>query len=414
MPTYEFSARDDSGRIIKGNIVAESIQAGKVKLRNLGYFVSSFIEKKVVAQATSKRKTDAREFKINRIRKVKLVSVINFCQQLSDLLSAGISILECFNALSLQISDENMRYVVSLVKRDIEGGSSIGDAIAKYPKVFPQIVSSLIQAGEVGGFLVPALQRITVTLEKQEELRHKIKSAVVYPIVVLAVAVIVVTFLLIFVVPIFSQVYGDLGGKLPLPTRILLSLSDLVTQKWYVIILFISGIFTGFKIFKKSTFGNNFIDRLKLKLPVVKVLVKKSIVARFTRTLGTLLTSGVPINHALEVTRKIITNIVLLEIINKIMYNIQQGQRVVVAIENTPVFPPGIVQMIRVGEEAGNLDIMLNRAAEIMEREVDTTVKRLTTLIEPLLTVTLGVVVGFIAVSIYLPIFSMSKVILNK
>lgn len=414
MPTYEFSARDDSGRIIKGNIVAESIQAGKVKLRNLGYFVSSFIEKKVVAQATSKKKTDAREFKINRIRKVKLVSVINFCQQLSDLLSAGISILECFNALSLQISDENMRYVVSLVKRDIEGGSSIGDAIAKYPKVFPQIVSSLIQAGEVGGFLVPALQRITVTLEKQEELRHKIKSAVVYPVVVLAVAVIVVTFLLIFVVPIFSQVYGDLGGKLPLPTRILLSLSDLVTQKWYVIILFSFGIFTGFKIFKKSTFGNNFIDRLKLKLPVVKVLVKKSIVARFTRTLGTLLTSGVPINHALEVTRKIITNIVLLEIINKIMYNIQQGQRVVVAIENTPVFPPGIVQMIRVGEEAGNLDIMLNRAAEIMEREVDTTVKRLTTLIEPLLTVTLGVVVGFIAVSIYLPIFSMSKVVLNK
>lgn len=414
MPTYEFSARDDSGRIIKGNIVAESIQAGKVKLRNLGYFVSSFIEKKVVSQAEQKRKTDAREFKISRIRKVKLVSVINFCQQLSDLLSAGISILECFNALSLQISDENMRYVVSLVKRDIEGGSSIGDAIAKYPMVFPQIVSSLIAAGEVGGFLVPALQRITLTLEKQEELRHKIKSAVVYPIVVLSVAIIVVTFLLIFVVPIFSQVYGDLGARLPLPTLILLSLSDLVLQKWYVIILFSLGIFTGFKIFKKSTFGNNFIDRIKLKLPVVKVLVKKSIVARFTRTLGTLLTSGVPINHALEVTRKIITNIVLLEIINKIMYNIQQGQRVVVAIENTPVFPPGIVQMIRVGEEAGNLDIMLNRAAEIMEREVDITVKRLTTLIEPLLTVTLGVVVGFIAVSIYLPIFSMSKVVLNK
>lgn len=414
MPTYEFSARDDSGRIIKGNIVAESIQAGKVKLRNLGYFVSSFIEKKVVSQAEQKKKADAREFKVNRIKKVKLVSVISFCQQLSDLLSAGISILECFNALSLQISDENMRYVVSLVKRDIEGGSSIGDAIAKYPMVFPQIVSSLIQAGEVGGFLVPALQRITLTLEKQEELRHKIKSAVVYPIVVLSVAVIVVIFLLIFVVPIFSQVYGDLGARLPLPTLILLSLSDLVLQKWYVIILFSLGIFTGFKIFKKSTFGNNFIDRIKLKLPVVKVLVKKSIVARFTRTLGTLLTSGVPINHALEVTRKIITNIVLLEIINKIMYNIQQGQRVVVAIENTPVFPPGIVQMIRVGEEAGNLDIMLNRAAEIMEREVDTTVKRLTTLIEPLLTVTLGVVVGFIAVSIYLPIFSMSKVVLNK
>jgi type IV pilus assembly protein PilC len=299
--------------------------------------------------------------------------------------------------------------VLAQIKQDVEGGSTFADALSKHPKVFDSLFVNLVSAGEIGGVLDTVLNRLAVYMEKNENLKNKIKSAMTYPIIVLCVAFGVVAVLMIFVIPTFQDLFMQFGSALPGPTQFVVDLSRMFRSYWYVMIGLIVLFIIGFKQVRKNKIGRYYIDKLALRLPIFGPLLKKVAVAKFTRTLGTMISSGVPIMDGLDITSKSAGNVIVEDAIRAVRSAISEGKSMSEPLEQTGIFPGMVVQMISVGEATGAMDQMLAKIADFYDDEVDVAVDALTSALEPMLMVFLGGIIGFVVVAMYLPIFKMAQ-----
>ena len=340
--------------------------------------------------------------------KVTNKDIVIFSRQFATMIDAGLPLVQCLDILSSQAENKTFQKILHDVKSAVEEGSTFADALAKHPKVFDDLYVNLIAAGEVGGILDTILNRLSTFLEKAEKLKAKVKGAMTYPVVVIIIACLVVTGLLVWVVPIFEEMFSSFGKALPIPTQIVVNMSDFLKNHWYIIIGVIVLIFFGIKYANKTPKGRRIIDTFLLKIPVFGDLIRKTAVARFTRTLGTMLSSGVPILEGLDIVSRTSGNVVIESSILQARKSLSEGKNLADPLMETKVFPSMVTQMIAVGEQTGALDAMLNKIADFYEDEVDAAVDSLTSLIEPMLMVFLGVVVGGLVIALYLPIFQLA------
>ena len=339
---------------------------------------------------------------------VKAKELVIFSRQFATMIDAGLPLVQCLEILGSQQENPAFKKVLIEVKVAVEGGSTFADALSKHPKVFDELYVNLIAAGEVGGILDTILNRLSGFLEKSEKLKGKIKAAMTYPTVVIIIASIIVTGLLVFVVPIFEKLFEGMGKGLPAPTQMVVNMSNAIKNYWYVIVGVIAGVIFGLKYAYTTPKGKRTMDSIFLKLPVVGDLIRKTSVARFTRTLGTMLSSGVPILEGLEIVAKTAGNEIIKEGIMKARVSLSQGKTLADPLIETKIFPGMVTQMISVGESTGALDAMLTKIADFYEDEVDAAVDALTSMIEPMLMAFLGVVVGGLVIALYLPIFQIA------
>ncbi|MBI3089507.1 MAG: type II secretion system F family protein [Candidatus Tectomicrobia bacterium] len=400
MATFVWTGRLGGGDVQTGEIEAASRTVATALLR-----------RQRVAVQTLKPKTKPLNIKIPGLGGDKVTDhdIVILTRQFATMIDAGLPLVTILDILGKQSENKLLAGTILKIKADVEGGASYGDALRKFPQIFDNLYVNMVDAGETGGILDTILFRLSAYLEKNAALKKKIKSALVYPIAIVGVAVLVVVFLLIFVIPTFGKMFSDAGQKLPLPTAIVLGASDITMSYGYLVIPPIVGVVIAFKRYYKTKAGHRKIDGLTLKLPVFGLLLRKVAVSKFTRTLGTLISSGVPIIEALGITARIAGNLVVQEAIETTITSIKQGETISKPLGQTQIFPPMVIQMIQVGETSGALDTMLGKIADFYDEEVDSTVGALTELLEPMLMVFLGTVVGFIVVAMYLPIFNMAS-----
>ena len=398
MPVYKWVAETKKGKVLKGELEAadERIAQLQLKRRNLTI-------KKIKAKPK-----DLFENVAFFQPKITAKDVVIFTRQFSTMIDAGLPLVQGLTILAEQTENKTFQNVLKRVTKDVEGGSSLAEALKKHPKVFDALYVNLVAAGEIGGILDTILQRLAAYIEKAEKLKTRIKGAMTYPIIVVAVAVLVIGVILIFVIPVFQEMFSSFGKALPVPTQIVVNMSDFLKGNiHYVIGAFIVFVFA-FKKYRNTKKGRKQTDALALKLPVFGNLLKKTAVARFTRTLGTMISSGVPILDALEIVAKTSGNVVLEEIIYEVRSSIAEGQTIAEPLSEADIFPRMVVQMISVGEATGALDTMLNKIADFYDDEVDAAVEALTSMLEPLLMVFLGGAIGGLVIAMYLPIFQMA------
>jgi type IV pilus assembly protein PilC len=400
--TFAYRVRDKSGRLIEGSLEAQSEHLVVAKLREMGYIPLS-----VTAKAPSRL---SMELRLGRER-VALKDVAVFSRQLATMLSSGLSILRALAILVEQTESRPLAKVIAEMKLDIERGLSLSQAVARHPDVFPEIYLAMVRAGESGGTLDDVMVRLATTLEKQLELRGKVKSAMTYPIAIAGIVVLIVAAMLLFVVPMFESMYADLGGTLPLPTQMLIQGSRFLTRTWWLIGLAVIGGIVAFRRWTSTPGGRLAVDRSKLRLPVFGGLIRKTSVARFARTLASLVRSGVPIMESMEIVGGTSGNAVLAAAVGAARERVRLGESVSESLMGADVFPPMVVQMIAVGEETGTIDSMLDKVADFYDSEVEATVNALTSLIEPLLMVFMGVSVGGMVVSLYMPMFKVISLV---
>jgi type IV pilus assembly protein PilC len=334
-----------------------------------------------------------------------------FTRQFATMISAGLPLVQCLDILAKQSSKPSFGRVIGEVTREVESGSTLSDALGKHKGVFDDLFRNMVAAGEAGGVLDEILMRLATYIEKADALKRKVQSAMVYPAVVLTVALGATAFMLIFIIPTFAKMFTDFGGELPLPTKIVLLMSAGLQRFWWVGLLAIGGAAVAFHRYYKTENGHRVIDSLMLKIPALGDVLLKGAVARFTRTLGTLIASGVPILAGLEITARTAGNKLIAEAIMTARASIREGETVSAPLKTSGVFPPMVVQMISVGEQTGALDEMLTKIAVFYEAEVDTAVDTLTSIIEPVMIVVMGGIVGFMVVSMYLPMFKLISVV---
>lgn len=337
--------------------------------------------------------------------------VVIFTRQFATMISAGLPLVQCLSILAASTENRMFARAISDIKQKVETGETFADALRKHPKIFDELYTNMIEAGEVGGILDKILIRLAEYMEKAMALKGKVKGAMVYPAAIVTVAVAVVIFLLVFVIPMFGEMFADFGQKLPWPTQIVLNLSDFVISKWYLVFIMPPVVFVLFFRFRATEKGKVLTDQVALKLPVLGPLIQKVAVAKFTRTMGTLIASGVPIIEGLNITAKTAGQKVIERAVIEVIDDIKQGKGLAEPLKEQGVFPIMVVQMIEVGEQTGALDAMMNKIADFYDEEVDTAVEALTSLLEPALMVFLGVVVGFVVVAMYMPIFKMGDVV---
>jgi type IV pilus assembly protein PilC len=403
MPQFKYTARNTAGKTIEGVVEAPVQKMAAEKLRTQRFTVVTLNEMKTAENALERWNP----FKPG----VKSKDLVIFSRQLATLVSAGVPIVQGLNILTEQIQSPIFRQIIGAIRSDIESGIAIADAMRKHPKAFSELYVSMIRAGETGGVLDAILERLSAYLEGAEELKGKVKGAMVYPLVISGVATVVTLFLLIAVIPTFKKVFESFGGELPLPTRVLLMISDFLRHNFLFLLIIPVGIIFGLKKFYKTEKGVAVIDGLVIRLPVFGELLKKVAVSKFTRTLGTLIKSGVPILQALDTVAKTSGNKVVENAIMKARESIREGEKIADPLKVSGIFPPMVIQMISVGEETGNLEIMLSKIADFYDQEVDTAVKAMTSLIEPVVICVMGVVIGGIVICMFLPIFKMSSMI---
>jgi type IV pilus assembly protein PilC len=338
---------------------------------------------------------------------VKAKELVLFSRQLSTLVSAGVPLVQGLTILEEQVESKLFKGIVHTVKEDIEAGQSITDALKKHPEAFEELYVSMIRAGEIGGILDVILERLSAYLESAENLKGKVKGAMMYPAVVSTIAAGVTFFLLVGVIPTFSNIFAGFGAELPWVTQLMINLSTFLRKFWYVCIGVPVGAIFGIKQYRKTEGGRRNVDQVLLKLPVFGILLKKVAVAKFTRTLGTLIKSGVPILQALETVAKTSGNKVIEIAVMTARESVKEGERIATQLKKSNVFPPMVVQMVAIGEETGNLDAMLNKIADFYDQEVDNAVKALTSMIEPIIIVVMGIVIGFIVIAMFLPMFEL-------
>jgi type IV pilus assembly protein PilC len=343
--------------------------------------------------------------------KVSDKDLVTFTRQFATMIDAGLPLVQCLDILGSQTENKTFGNTIKKVQADVEGGSTFAEALRKHPRAFPELYVNMVAAGEAGGILDTILNRLAAYIEKSMNLKKKVKGAMVYPTVVVGVACLVVALLLVFVIPTFEKMFSDFGGTLPAPTRIVISLSEWMQRFWWAVLLGLGLLIFGVKQWRRTEQGKRILDGLALRLPVVGILVRKVAVAKFTRTLSTLIASGVPILDGLEIVAKTAGNKVIEIAILQTRQAISEGKTIAEPLGQTKVFPPMVVQMIGVGESAGALDSMLSKIADFYDEEVDQAVNTLSSMIEPFIMVFLGVVIGFIVVAMYLPVFKLAGTI---
>ncbi len=407
MATYAYVGRTRQGGVKKGELIAKTRDEAMELLRKQSISVSTLSEK-------AADKTDWKNINISFGGGVTDKDIVVFTRQFSTMISAGLPLIQCLEILSTQSENVEFQKTIATVKVDVEGGATFADALKKHPKVFDELYSNMVHAGEVGGLLDTILSRLAKHIEKAVKLKAKIKSAMIYPIAIMGVAVIVISVLMIFVIPIFAQMFLEMsGGKvgLPGPTQLVIDISDFLRSNVLYLIAAVVAMGYGIKRYYASEKGRIVMDRLFLKVPVMGDLIRKSSVAKFTRTLGTLITSGVPILDGLAITAKTSGNKIVEQTILQARQSISEGKTVAEPLSKGNVFPKMVTHMIAVGETTGALDAMLGKIADFYEDEVDTAVDALTSLLEPMMMVFLGTIIGFIVIAMYLPIFKMAAVV---
>jgi type IV pilus assembly protein PilC len=396
MPVFTFSGKSASGEKISGERTAVNKQMLVAQLRRERITPGPIREK-------------GKEFVLPTFgsSKVSTKDIAIFFRQFSVMIDAGLPLVQCLEILGANQENPSFQKTLTGVRTTVEGGSTLANAMRQYPKVFDDLTTNMIEAGETGGILDIILQRLAVYVEKAVRLRSAVKSALIYPVSVVSMAFLIVGALLKWVVPIFANLFVGLNVSLPLPTRIVMGLSHFVGQFWWFFFVAIIGIFVGIKQIRKDPRGRYYLDLILLKLPVLGLLLRKIAVARFTRTLGTLITSGVPILEGLSITARTSGNAVLEQALMKVRKAIEEGRTIVDPLKECGVFPNMVTQMIGVGEATGAMDAMLQKIADFYEEEVDSATKDMLALLEPIIIALLGVMVGGIVISLYMPLFSM-------
>lgn len=412
MPKYAYRALNKEGQEVFGIVTAESQALAINDVRTLGLYPTHVREaRKSDERKARKEKRGLSELYFGGVKNKQLVIMT---RQLSTLIDAGLPLLRSLNVLIAQLKPSKLRDILREIASDIQSGTTFSEALAKHPKQFDRLFVNMVRAGEVGGMLEVVLNRLSVFMERREALRRKVKGAMIYPIAVVIIACCIVAFLLTKVVPVFAEIFQEFGGELPWPTRFLISCGDFMVYKGiWVIPAVIGWTIIFFKLIFKVHAVRRFRDRVVLKIPLVGDLVTKVAVARFARTLGTLITSGVPILQALKITKETISNEIIQDAVDKVHDSIKEGDTIAAPLDETKVFPAMVVNMIDVGEETGSLDAMLMKVADIYDAEVEVAVEAMLRLMEPAIIVLLGGVIGFIVVSLYLPIFTLGDQI-NK
>jgi type IV pilus assembly protein PilC len=399
MSAYSYVARETAtGREIRSSIEAATEQAAIAALLNRNLLVVSIQEK-----IGKKGRTSG--------GKVGLADLVVFTRQLATMIDAGLAMVQSLQALAEQTTNKVMRDVIKDVCTRVEGGDSFSEALQKHPKAFSRLYVCMVGAGEKGGLLAEILSRLAVYLENAARLRKKVKSAMMYPTVVTVVAILITIFLLVKVVPVFGEIFSSFGAKLPAPTQFLIDLSHFV-QKFIIVILLGGGgaVYAWFYFIKTPT-GRTFWDTYRIKLPIFGSIAHKICLARFTRTLASLVRSGVPILEVLQIVSQTVGNVVMERAIKTAALDIERGESISVALAKHPVFPVMIIRMVTAGEQTGKIDNMLERIADFLDEEIETTLSGLTALIEPILIVFLGVVVGGMVICMFLPIFKMPEIV---
>lgn len=401
MPVYTYKARTQSGEIKKGEVEAENERALNAKLAQQGYLP---VEIKL-----KPRKEDsfiggmAAKFR----EKVPLKALAIFARQFSTMINAGLSLVKCLDILGEQTEDKTLRKFIGRIKQSVEDGSTLASAFEQFPRTFSKLFTNLVHAGEVGGVLDEVMDRLAGFLEKDQQLRSKIRSSMTYPAIILFVAIGVVIFLVTFVLPTFIQMFEGMDLELPLMTKALLAVSEGLRTYWYIFLLGLSFGLVGLGRYIATPAGKRQFDQLVLKVPVFGPLNQKVAISRFARTLSTLLASGVPVLQAMEVVAEAAGNVVVTKAVMTARTSIKEGESIAGPLAESGIFPPMVTQMIAVGEETGNLETMLTKVSDFYDLEVDATVSALTSLLEPLLMVGMGVIVGFIVIAMFLPMFQL-------
>lgn len=405
MPVFDYKALTASGEQVTGIIDADSSADARAKLRKQGVFPTDVTE--------SDEKVDLRSDQaISRIfQRIKPMDVAVFTRQMATLLGSGLQLVQGLNALIDQLEKSPLKRVIIGVRDDVNAGKSFADALRKFPRVFPPLYINMIQAGEAAGALDLVLERLADLTEKNVKMRNHIRSVMVYPALVACIGVVMVVFLLVKVVPTITDIFAETKQALPLPTVILLNVSDFLRGYWWVIIFITTGLYFLFTAWKKGKKGRLVLDRIKLRLPLVGSLIRKIAVVRFSRTLSTLLSSGAPLLGSMEIVKTIVNNTSIANSIEEAIEAIRAGHSVAGPFRKSRVFPPIVVHMISIGESSGALEPMLDKIAQSYEDEVESSVSAMTSLMEPIMIVIMGVVVGYIVLSILLPIFQMSDAI---
>lgn len=399
MATYTYTARDRSGRVQTATMEAASQREVAAALRDKGLFVSEIKAPKAGLQMDIKMPAF--------LDRVGLRDVTIFSRQFATVINAGLPVVQSLNILSRQADKQQLKNALNKVREDVETGQPLSDALSRHPSIFNRLYIYLVRAGEVSGNLDGILERVASYFEKQAALRGKIRSAMTYPVVVLVIALAVTYFLLTGIVPQFAGILDQLGGELPLLTRILVGISDYLQDFWWLNIISIVGLVVGINLYYRTNNGKHVIDRFLLRLPVLGPLIQKSSIASFSNTFGLLLKSGVNIVESIEITKGTAGNIIIEDILVETKNAVQRGEQVSVTLAKYPsVYPPLVSSMIAIGEETGAVDSMLEKIAAFYEREVDEAVDGLTAALEPMLIVFLGTIVGFIVAGMFLPMFA--------
>jgi type IV pilus assembly protein PilC len=402
--TFAYKVRDQTGQVIEGSLEADDQSLVVGKLRQMGYTPIA-----IEQRTSSSLKGD---IKIPGFgAKVKLKDVAVFSRQFATMINSGLSLIRALAILSDQTENQELSRVAATVRLDVERGASLSAAMSRHPKVFNHLYIAMVKSGEAGGVLDAVLLRLADTIEKQVELRRKVRSAMTYPVVVLVICTVIATAMLLLIVPQFKAIYTDLGGELPLPTRILITVSDIL-KKFFPIVLILGGVgFYFFRRWTRSPSGKPKWDAFKLRVPVFGALTRKAALARFSRTLAALTRSGVSILEALDIVAETSGNEIVATAVRDTQGAVKRGDTLARPLEQHEVFPPMVVQMIAVGEETGALDEMLDKIADFYDQEVSATVDALTSLIEPMLICLMGVIVGGMIISLYMPMFNIIKLI---
>ncbi|AIS52349.1 type 4 fimbrial assembly protein PilC [Thermoanaerobacter kivui] len=397
MPLYAYRARDMGGNLVTGTLEVDSKAQCIDVLKQKNYYIID-IKEEVVKQ-------DILDFA--SFKKVKIKDIAVFCRQFATLINAGIPIVTSLATMKEQVENKRLKKALSEVYEEVQKGRTLSDAMKKHEDVFPMLLYNMIEVGEVSGTLDKVMNEMADHFEKENELDQKVKSALTYPVIVSIVAVLVVIFLLTNVLPVFVSMFKNAGVELPLPTRILLAVSSSISQYWY---LYIGGIVLfSFSLsrFLRTKEGGRIYDTMLINMPIFGPLNRKVLISRFTRTLGTLISAGIPLIKAMEVVERVVGNTVVAEGLRAAQEDVKKGIPLSEPLKRIGIFPPMVIQMISVGESSGSLDSILNKTADFYDGEVDTAVSQMTTLLEPLIIVMLATVVGFIVVSIIMPLFEL-------
>jgi type IV pilus assembly protein PilC len=397
--TYAYKVRDKTGKIVSGTLIADNEALVLQRLREEG-----------LTPLEVGRQSRGLNIELTK-KKVKLKELAVFSRQFATMVNSGLPILRALAILADQSSNKELARVLGEVRLDVEQGASLSTAMAKHPKVFNDLYISMVRSGETGGSLDDVLLKLADLIENEVKLRGKIKSAMTYPIAVVVLVVLIMTAMLLFIVPQFKGIFEQLGGSLPLPTRVLLAASDAFKKFWYIVII---GVFAGrffFKRWKRTPAGREAVDRTKLRVPVFGQLFHKTALSRFSSTLAMLMHSGVPILQALDIVSDTVNNKIISKAVIDVQSSVRDGESMAKPLARHRVFPPMVVQMLAVGEETGQVDVMLEKVATFYDQEVEASVDALTSLIEPLLIAVIGGLVGAAVVALYMPMFNIIKLI---